>query len=408
MRLLTPVSRYSSVVLVVVLTAASFSLAQAANPNADFGQAQAASHRVCDHNVSSNFAACNAHVKVDPAGKPQNNNAPSGLSPQQMRAAYNLGSGKTSVNRTIAIVDAYDNPNAFNDLKTYSSQFGLTQLASCPVSAGTTTRPCFQKVDQNGGTNYPVANSSWALEIALDVQTAHAVCENCNILLVEAGNNNYANLFAALDRAVAMGATVVSNSYSSDEWAGETAYDSHLTVPGVAMTFSAGDAGYGPQYPAASPYVTAVGGTTLNMNGTTYVSESAWSGSGSGCSLYEAKPAFQTDSACSNRMIADVSAVADPSTGAAIYNSYNFRGKGSPWFQVGGTSLSAPLVAGIYALAGVPSGSQANSLPYSHSSSLHDIISGSNGSCGGMYFCTGLSGYDGPTGLGTPLGLAAF
>jgi subtilase family serine protease len=415
MKSLISAYRYASVAIVGVTTLASFGFtptsALAISSNAEQGQDTASTHRrVCDHEQPEGSAACNARVKVDPSGKPQTGGTPSGLSPAQMRAAYNLGSGVTSVNRTVAVIIAYDNPNIFNDLKTYSTQFGLTQMSNCSVATGTTTHPCFQKVDQNGGTNYPAFNSGWAMESAMDVQTIHAICQNCNILLVEAASNSYSNIFTAFNRAVTMGATVLSNSYSSDEYADQGQYDQYLNRPGIAMTFSSGDAGFGPQFPAASQYVTAVGGTTLNMNGTQVTSETAWSGSGSGCSLYSAKPAFQTDSACANRTIADVSAVADPNTGAAVYFTgagVGKNGRGS-WYVIGGTSLSAPLVAGVYALAGVPSGTQANSLPYSNTSSLRDILTGSNGSCSGSYLCTAQPGFDGPTGLGSPIGLAAF
>jgi subtilase family serine protease len=231
--------------------------------------------------------------------------------------------------------------------------------------------------------------------------------------LVEANSATYTNLIAAIDKAVAFGAKVVSNSWGSAEFSGETTYDSHFNRPGVAFTVSAGDAGYGAQYPASSQYVTAVGGTSLFLNADgSYNSELAWSGTGSGCSAYEPKPLWQigiTDSLCAKRMVADVSAVADPNTGAAVYDSYGYSGiKG--WFQVGGTSLSAPLVAAVYALSGNTSGN-ANQIPYtlgSLATNLRDIISGSNGLCGGSYLCTALAGYDGPTGLGTPNGAAAF
>jgi hypothetical protein len=232
------------------------------------------------------------------------------------------------------------------------------------------------------------------------------MCQNCSILLVEADSNSYDNLMAAVDRAVASGANVVSNSYGSSEWSGETAFDSHFNHPDIAFTFSTGDYGYGTQYPAASPYVTAVGGTTLSMNGLTYAGETAWSGAGSGCSAFEAKPIWQNDSLCAKRMVADVSAVADPSTGAAVYSSTRIQGQ-KGWFKVGGTSLASPLIAGIYALSGNTSGS-ANALPYANTFALRDIVGGSNGSCGGTYLCTALTGFDGPTGLGTPNGLLAF
>ena len=175
--------------------------------------------------------------------------------------------------------------------------------------------------------------------------------------------------------------------------------------PGVPYVFSTGDYGYGVQYPSASPKVTAVGGTSLHINvGNTYNSESAWSGAGSGCSAYEPKPSFQHDSGCSRRTVADVSADADPNTGA--YVVYNGSG-----YQIGGTSLAAPLVASIFALGGGVGSTLGNSLPYAnlhYGVNLRDVTSGSTGSCGGSYLCTAKTGYDGPTGLGTPLGVTAF
>ena len=221
-------------------------------------------------------------------------------------------------------------------------QFGLPPC--------TTANGCFRKVDQNGGTSYPAANSGWDLEIALDVEIAHAICQNCKILLVEASSASVAALGTAVNDAVALGANVVSNSYGAAEFSSETGYDTYYNHPGVAITASSGDGGYGVEFPAASQYVTAVGGTTLTLNADkTYRGETAWSGAGSGCSLYEPKPAWQTDTGCSRRTVADVSADADPNSGAAIYDSYGYHGQG--WFQVGGTSLAAPLVAAVYALS---------------------------------------------------------
>lgn len=350
---------------------------------------------------------CHARVVVDEKGKPDVTVSPYGLGPAQFTGAYGV-SGNVGSNQTIAIVDAYDHPYILSDLNKYSSYFGIPGLSNCPVSSGTTSHPCFQKVNQNGNSySYPPRNQGWALEIALDVEAAHAMCQNCNILLVEANSATYGNLMTAVDRAVTMGAKVVSNSYGSDEFSGETSYDYHFNKPGVAFTFSSGDSGYRSSYPAGSQYVTAVGGTTLNLNGNAYVSESVWNGAGSGCSLYEGKPAWQTDSGCSNRTIADVSADADPNTGAAIYSSYQYQGYRG-WFQVGGTSLSSPIIAAMYAYGGVSGGAMANSLPYANAGALHDVTSGSNGSCGILYLCTGVSGYDGPSGLGSPNGSGAF
>ncbi len=357
---------------------------------------------VCPGANNEGSVRCHARVVVDGSGKPDASVTPAGYEPAHFRGAYNV-SGIATTPVTIAIVDAYDHPNIKSDLDKYNSQYGLPYFPTCTTPSGT---GCFLKVNQNGQSSpLPRTNAGWALEIAMDVEVAHAMCENCKLILVEANSNSYTDLMTAVDRARLMGATVISNSYGSGEFAGETAYDSYFDHAGVAFTFSSGDSGYGAGYPAASRYVTAVGGTTLNLNGTSWASETVWSGAGSGCSAYEAKPAWQTDLGCSRRTIADVSADADPNTGAAVYDSVRYQGR-KGWFKVGGTSLSAPLVAGVYALSGNTSGA-ANSIPYGHPSSLHDITTGSNGNCG-TYLCTGATGYDGPTGLGTPNGSGAF
>jgi hypothetical protein len=234
-----------------------------------------------------------------------------------------------------------------------------------------------------------------------------AICPTCKILLVEADDNFSNNLGTAVNQAVAQGARFVSNSYGGDEGPDESQDDdAYYHHDGVAITASSGDAGYGTSYPAASPFVTAVGGTTLDRDGSARGwTESVWNGAGSGCSAYEAKPSFQQDNGCANRTIADVSAVADTNTGVAVYNG--------GWQIFGGTSVSAPIIAAVYALAGVPAaGSAPNSVPYEHPSDLNDVTSGNNVlkgvGCGPAYLCTGGGGYDGPSGLGTPHGVAAF
>lgn len=364
-------------------------IAAAANGHANYRAACGA--------VPADSARCHAQVVTDARGNPLATTSPTGYGPQQFQTAYGVA-GLTST-QTIAIVDAYDDPRAESDLNTFSTTFGLP---SC-----TTANGCFSKVNQSGGTKYPRANQGWALEISLDVQAAHGMCPTCKILLVEASSNSFANLMAAVDYATAH-ANVVSNSYGAAEFSGETSYDSHFNHPGVPITVSSGDAGYGVEYPAASQYVTAVGGTTLNLTSSnTRLSETAWSGAGSGCSAYEPKGSWQTDSGCAKRAVADVSADADPSTGASVYDSYGYQGQ-KGWFRVGGTSLSAPLIASVYALAANGAGTLFGSYPYANVASLYDVASGSNGSCGGSYLCTAGPGYDGPTGLGTPNGTGGF
>jgi len=356
-----------------------------------------ANYRAVCPGALAGSAACHAEVVTDARGNPLATSSPTGYGPAQFHTAYGLPS-TSPVAQTIAIVDAYNDPNAESDLATYSSIYGLPPC--------TTANGCFKKVDQNGGTSYPRADQGWALEISLDVQTAHQICQNCNILLVEAATNSFANLLAAEDYAAAH-ATEISNSYGGGESSSDTSYDSHFNHPGIPITVSSGDGGFGVEYPAASQYVTAVGGTTLNLNpDNTRASETVWSGAGSGCSAYDPKPSWQTDAGCARRTVADVSADADPNSGASVYDSYGYHGQ-KGWFQVGGTSLSAPLIAGVYALAGNGSSTSYGSYPYAHTSSLFDVVSGSNGGCG-SYLCNGGPGYDGPSGLGTPNGTGGF
>ncbi|MEU6417720.1 putative Ig domain-containing protein [Streptomyces spiralis] len=330
--------------------------------------------------------------------------APSGLSPANLHSAYNLpttgGSGLT-----VAVVDAYNDPNAESDLATYRSTYGLSP---CTKANG-----CFKQVSQTGSTtSLPSNDTGWAGEEALDIDMVSAVCPNCNIILVEANSANDTDLGIAENEAVALGAKFVSNSWGGGEASGQTTEDSqYFKHPGVAITVSAGDSGYGAEYPATSQYVTAVGGTALTTaSNSRGWSESVWhtnstEGTGSGCSAYDPKPSWQTDTGCAKRMEADVSAVADPATGVAVYDTYG----GSGWAVYGGTSASAPIIAGVYALAGTPGSSDYPAkYPYSHTGNLYDVTSGSNGSCSTSYFCTARTGYDGPTGWGTPNGTTAF
>jgi subtilase family serine protease len=361
---------------------------------------------VCPGPAAAGAARCHAHVVTDSKGAPQAVSVPKGYGPAQFRGAYGLPAAASTA-QTIAIVDAYDDPSVAGDLNAYSSQFGLPQCNAA--------NPCFRKVNQSGSATgpFPSANSGWALEIALDVEVAHGICPNCTILLVEASSASLANLAAAVNTAAKLGATEISNSYGGSEFSSEVS-DTAYNHPGIAVTVASGDSGYGSfGYPAASPYVITVGGTTLTLGaGNAYAGESVWSGAGSGCSLYIGAPAWQSFlTACKGkRGSADVAADANPSTGAAVYDSVKYQGR-SGWFQVGGTSLSSPLIAGVYALAGgLPGATSGASGLYGHlgeSAVLHDVTSGSNGSCSTI-MCEGSAGYDGPTGVGTPKGTGAF
>ncbi|MGN6815893.1 MAG: S53 family peptidase [Solirubrobacterales bacterium] len=372
----------------------------AAEPPPGPGHSGLHHQRVCGP-VLPGEAHCDSAIVTNAGGKPLVTSAPAGYGPEELRSAYSLaGASASNGGQTIAIVDAYDDPNAAADLAVYRSHYGL------PPCTSSGANPCFKKVNQSGGTSMPRSDSGWAQEISLDLDMASAICPNCKILLVEATSNSFANLGAAEDYAAAH-ANVVSNSFGGNEFSSETGlgYDGHFTHPGVAITASSGDNGYGVEFPAASQHVTAVGGTTLTRDATTARGwkESAWSKAGSGCSAYVAKPEWQTDS-CSHRTVADVSADADPNTGVAVYDTMRTRG----WLVFGGTSVAAPIVAGVYALAGNASTVSYGSYPYGHTSALNDVSSGANGSCGGSYLCTGTAGYDGPTGLGTPNGVGGF
>lgn len=346
-------------------------------------------------------ARCHAHVRVDSKGQPDVTAGPTGYNPADLQAAYNLPSASAGTGQTVAVVDAYDYPNAESDLAVYRSKFGLPPC--------TTANGCFKKVNQNGQTSsLPRANSSWSQEAALDIQMVSAVCPNCKIILVETKSASMTDLGTGVNAAVALGANVVSNSYGGGESSADTStYDpTYFNHPGVMITVSSGDSGYGVQYPAASQYVTAVGGTSLKKDGSARgFTETAWSGAGSGCSAYDPKPAWQTDGGCAKRSVADVSAVADPNTGVSVY--WTTKGSGG-WLVFGGTSVASPVVAAVYALGGNSASLDHASSLYSNAGSLFDATSGSNGSCGGSYLCTAGAGYDGPTGLGTPNGTAAF
>lgn len=365
----------------------------------DVGQnARAQYARVCPTTPVSE-AYCHSIVKIDASGNPFATSGPTGYGPADLQSAYGL-SATGGAGQTIAIVDAFDDANAEKDLAVYRSTYGLPPC--------TTANGCFRKVNQTGGTKYPRGDGGWGQEISLDLDMASAICPNCKILLVEASSNSFANLAAAVDEAAALGATAISNSYGGREYSGEVTDESHFNHPGVAITVSSGDGGYGVEFPAASRYVTAVGGTTLRKDATTRGwSETVWGGAGSGCSAYIMKPSWQTDTGCARRTVADVSAVADPGTGVSVYDTFRQAGGGG-WLVFGGTSVSAPIIAGVYALAGNASSLNYGSYSYSNLGSLNDIVSGSNGSCGSSYLCTAKAGYDGPTGNGTPSGLGAF
>jgi len=366
---------------------------------------------VCAATANANEARCFAKVVTDSAGRirPGKGAAPNlgrlavpqGYGPADLRGAYKVtGSGSSSY--TIAIVDAYGYANAERDLGVYRAQYGLPPC--------TTANGCFKKVNQTGVQgSYPRADTGWAQEQALDLDMASAMCPNCRIMLVQSNSASYADLATAVNLAAARGALVISNSYGGGE-SGSASYNSAYTHPGVAITASTGDSGYGASFPATSPGVIAVGGTSLvRAANTRGWSESAWSGGGSGCSSTYAKPVWQTDGLCARRMEADLSAVADPATGVAVYGPTGIGSK-SGWLVFGGTSVSAPLIGGIYGALGLGAANGASKIwaTAATGTGFNDVTAGSNGSCSGLYLCTAGVGYDGPTGWGSPSGAAGF
>lgn len=344
--------------------------------------------RVCGA-VGRGYARCQAWVRTDIKGTIRPN-TPSGYAPSDLQTAYGLTSYSQSngAGETVAIVDAYDDPNAASDLNVYRSQYGLP--------ACTTSNGCFTKQKNTSRTN-----NGWAEEESLDLDMVSAICPNCKILLVEASSTTTAALSTAEKYATAH-ANYVSNSWSGNE--GTTAYDGDYNVSGVAITAATGDNGHNStaQWPAILPTVVGVGGTSLTSISPR--TETAWSGAGSGCSKIYATPSFQSGltTGCSKRAEADSSAVADPNTGVAVYDSFHVRG----WLVFGGTSVATPITASVFALAGNTGTNNPGNL-YSHASNLNDVTSGKNGSCGAP-LCVAGPGWDGPTGLGTPNGIAAY
>lgn len=338
-----------------------------------------------------------------------------GYSPAGLRSAYGLSAAATQRGRglTIAIVDAFSDPRAAADLATYRSHY---RLPACTIG-----NHCLRIVNEYGASSsYPRANAGWAMEESLDLDMVSAICPNCHIILVEAKSSFVSDLGTGENTAVHLGAKFVSNSWTGPEYLGEQGDEHYFNHPGRAIVFAAGNNAYaaGPQFPTVSQFVTAVGGTSLHHAGGKWT-ESAWgsaspgvtSGTGSGCSALEPKPAWQADNSdpngCLNRTMNDVAAVADPATGVAAFDSYKSGG----WRRLGGTSAAAPIITATYALAGAPQrGTYPAEYPYLHAASLRDVTTGATGTCepNRQYLCHGVTGYDGPTGLGTPNGTAAF
>ena len=418
----------SKIVLVVAgLIATSLCPAGVASATAP---SSSASPAACSQPTTPEAAVCNALVRTvvtkselpvrgfetpgdatsEDVGSVGNNGA---YSPAYLQSAYNVASlasdGKAGAGQIVGIVDPFADPNLASDLAYYRAYFGLSSCPSGTVSTTATTCTLEQANEFGAPTPLPAPNANWAVEVSLDVEMVSAICPNCQILVVEANSASLSDLGTAVNTAVSLGATVVSNSYGVAEFPTEDAYsNAYFNHPGVAIVAAAGDAGYGVEFPAASPDVVAVGGTTLYQstdNGARNATETVWSGSGAGCSAYEPKPAWQHDTGCSNRQVADISAIANPSTGVWVYNSYG-TGNTASLSIVGGTSVATPVISALFALAGVSQSTTpypAANL-YNNSSWLYQVTTGNDAACG-TYLCDAalsLNGYNGPAGLGTP------
>jgi hypothetical protein len=328
------------------------------------------------------------------------------FTPIQIRHAYgfdrvNFADASHSVvtgdgtGQTIAIVDAFNDPNIASDLAHFDSTYSIADP------------PSFTKVNQRGGTTMPSNDRGWSQEIALDVEYAHAMAPGADILLVEADSSSFTNLDTAVQYAAGQGAAAISMSYGSGEFSGETSVDSVFNHSGTTYMAASGDNGRPGIYPAYSQKVMAVGGTSLTLaSNNDYQSESGWSGSGGGISQYESQPSYQVGvvtQTSTKRAIPDLAFVADPNTGVKVYDTYG----GSGTYTIGGTSAASPIMAGLTAivdqgrsyLLGRTSYSSLdflNALYHLPQSDLTDITTGNNGFAAG-------TGYDLVTGRGTPI-----
>ena len=371
---------------------------------------------VCSFAVPAGTAHCDADIRSDAAAlseQPARGWAPpsdtpsdgssatigddGAYSPAFLQSAYNIASAAAvnggGVGQIVGIVDAGGDPNLASDLAYYRSFFGLSACTDGTVSTSS-TGCVFEQVNESGDASpLPSPNGSWPLEMSLDVEMVSAICPSCQILVVEASSALTDDLGTSVNTAVTMGADVVSNSYGGSEYSTENAdSNSYYNHAGVPIVVASGDNGYGVEFPAASPDVVAVGGTTLTQNtdtGTRDGSETVWSDAGAGCSAYEAKLSWQHDTGCAKRTVADVSADANPSTGVWVYDTYDnsdsTESDGTPDFTIiGGTSVATPIISSMFALAGNPLGASTYpaSYLYNDPDALYPVTSGSDGSCG--------------------------
>lgn len=353
---------------------------------------------VCTQQSDPTIAQCKSAIRsslsaipasVDPTLLP-------GYGPDHLQKAYGLLniSGSAGAGQTVAIVSAYASANLESDIAIYRAEFGLPP---CTVASG-----CLKIVAPNG--NGHAADAGWAAETAIDAEMVSAICPLCNIEVVQAKSARISDLASAVDQAAADQPVAINNSYSTTE-SGAVSYASHWVHPGMAIVAGGGDGGYGVSFPASIPSVVAVGGVSLHQNADgSFAAPTVWSQTGSGCSAYFQKPSWQTDTGCANRTVNDIAAVADPNTGVIAYASQN-----GGWNVYGGTSVAAPIISAMYALAGATAGMTDGSALYTaNGSGLMNQVTGSNGTCAVAYLCNGEPGYDGPDGNGMPYGLDAF
>ena len=382
--------------------------AATAAPASSGHAARADVRRACAATHTPGIMSCMALIRTDVKQRPGvffGSKAPTGFGygRPQLVSAYKLPSSSKVLK--VAVVDAFNDPKAVADVAFYRKSWGL------PACNTTTKAGCLTVTNQNGKTSPLPKNSGttgWATEESLDVDMVSAICPSCHIYLVEASQPTISDLGTGVNSAVkVLGAKFVSNSYGGGESSSESTWDTMwYKHAGTAITASAGDSGFGVSYPSASQFVTSVGGTSLTKSSSTRGwKETVWSGTGSGCSSFEHKPSWQKHSGCSHRIANDVAADADPNTGVAIFDTYDQGG----WLEVGGTSVSSPIIASVFALANhITAGTFPSSYSYAHTGALFDVTMGSNGSCSPAFLCHAEVGYDGPTGNGTPNGLGAF
>jgi MYXO-CTERM domain-containing protein len=349
---------------------------------------------------SSGLIRCHAHVLITPTGEIQAEAAPlaapPGLGPAQIQSAYQIDPTKARP-ATVAIVDAFGYADLESDLATYRAQFGLPP---CTRANG-----CLTILNQNGQTaplppESPPDND-WSEETALDVDAISAACPTCKIIVVQADDPSM-NMYTAQDAAAAARPTVISDSWGTPTPVGAdpSPLEPFFDHPGIAQFVSSGDSGYdeggqGPTYPSTSAHTISVGGTKLVQAGNARGwSETAWTRGGSSCAYTIARPAYQTASPCTFRAASDIAAIGDPATGLAVYNT-----RAGGWVVVGGTSAASPLVAALFASIG--RGDITVAELAQKTSALFDVTSGSNGPCGNI-LCNATTGWDGPTGFGTP------